>query len=75
MWSEFVSQRSVDSRIWPRAAAAAERLWADPNTSVTAAVQSRFSRQIDRLKLLKIDVDTIWPGYCSQSVGDCFDKY
>ena len=27
MWSEYVSHQTVDSRIWPRAAAVAERLW------------------------------------------------
>lgn len=27
MWAEFISDENVDSRIWPRAAAVAERLW------------------------------------------------
>jgi hexosaminidase len=27
MWSEFVSPETIDSRIWPRTAAVAERLW------------------------------------------------
>ncbi len=27
MWSEFTSAETIDSRIWPRTAAIAERLW------------------------------------------------
>ncbi len=37
LWSEYVSPETVDSRIWPRAAAIAERLWSPKDvTSITS---------------------------------------
>lgn len=41
MWAEFVNAETIDSRIWPRTAAIAERLWSPQNIT---DVENMFKR-------------------------------
>jgi hexosaminidase len=42
MWAELVGQETVDSRIWPRAAAIAERLWSPKNVTDLESLYARL---------------------------------
>jgi hexosaminidase len=42
MWTEYVSDETVDSRIWPRAAAIAERLWSPKQVTDVDSMYARM---------------------------------
>jgi hexosaminidase len=42
MWSELVGQETVDSRVWPRMAAIAERLWSPQNVTDVDSMYARL---------------------------------
>src|SRR5438270_7305687 len=42
MWAEYVSAENMDSRIWPRAAAIAERLWSPQNVTDVNSMYARM---------------------------------
>jgi hexosaminidase len=54
MWEEFASDESVESRIWPRAAAVAERLWSSQQVQDVNSMYRRMaavSAQLEQLGL------------------------
>jgi hexosaminidase len=54
MWSEYVSPENIDSRIWPRTAAIAERLWSLQDVTDVNSMYQRLeyvSRWLDWLGL------------------------
>src|SRR2546421_2652949 len=54
MWGEWVGPETIDSRIWPRTAAIAERLWSPRNVTDVEDMYRRLSvisRQLEELGL------------------------
>jgi hexosaminidase len=50
MWSEYVDSETIDSRLWPRAAAIAERLWSPAGVTDVDSMYERLqsvSRMLD----------------------------
>jgi hexosaminidase len=57
MWSELVTPTTIDSRIWPRTAAIAERLWSNENITDLASLRKRMniiSLQLEELGITHI---------------------
>ena len=72
MWTEQVSEVSIDSRVWPRAAALAERLWSNPieedgesRPSLTWLAAQRLAVLRCRMSGWGIPTGPIWPDFCS----------
>lgn len=71
MWTEYLDEQALDTRVWPRAAAVAERLWSDPTADVLSA-EARMQRQRTRLIKRGLRADAISPAWCSQHDSRCF---
>lgn len=50
IWSEYVGPENIDSRVWPRNAAIAERLWSPESTTDVASMYERMASVDERLE-------------------------
>jgi hexosaminidase len=61
MWSEYVSPENIDSRIWPRTAAIAERLWSPREVRDVTFMYARLALVSHRLELYGLEHNTSYP--------------
>lgn len=55
MWTEWVTPENIDSRIWPRMTAIAERFWSPQDVRDVDSMYRRISSEATRLRWLGID--------------------
>lgn len=70
LWSEYVDSNNMDTRIWPRGSAIAERLWSSPMTDSSMATY-RLLEMRERMMRRGITVDQITPQWCYLNEGLC----
>jgi hexosaminidase len=57
LWAELIDDDMIDMRLWPRAAALAERFWSPASVRDPDALQARLPRIENQLEALGLQVD------------------
>lgn len=71
LWTEQADEKALDSRIWPRASALAERLWSDPVHGWRPAESRMLMNRLRLVQVGGLDADRLQPEWCLQNEGDC----
>ena len=70
MWSEMVTPETIDSRIWPRAAAVAERLWSPASVRDVDDMHRRLETESQRLETLGLNHRSGYVPMLQKLIGD-----
>ncbi|KAF2360937.1 Glycoside hydrolase family 20 catalytic domain [Trinorchestia longiramus] len=71
LWTEQADSETIDSKLWPRGAALAERLWANPSTSWEVA-EPRLLLHRQRLVERGAAAERLQPQWCLENEGFCY---
>jgi hexosaminidase len=70
MWAEFITPETIDSRIWPRAAAVAERLWSPENVQDIEDMYRRLEILSEKLDWLNVTHHSNYPKMLKRLTGN-----
>jgi hexosaminidase len=72
----MVDENSLDAKMWPRAAAFSELMWADHaiDDVTLRDAQVRLAVQGERLVARGIGADAMWPHWCDQNPDKCLEQ-
>lgn len=71
MWGEMTDTVTLDGMLWPRAAAAAEVLWAGTGTPVSEDITRRLAELRERLLLEGVAAGMVQMEWCLRNKGRC----
>jgi hexosaminidase len=74
MWGEYITSENIDSRIWPRAAAIAERLWSPADVKDIDDMYRRLAWVSRELDLLGLNHNSGYPRMLQRMAGGSFPK-
>jgi hexosaminidase len=69
MWSEYVTPENIDSRIWPRTAAIAERLWSPRDIRDVPSMYIRLALISQKLNYYGLEHNSSYPAMLSRMTG------
>jgi N-acetyl-beta-hexosaminidase len=75
IWAELNSEHCVNAKIWPRAAALADKYWSPNVPTDLIAITERLNAFSEVLKGRNIPFSPITCRYCEINADHCFDHY